>query len=656
VRFLNSVGQKLLFAIALPALLVALIGLSWAWRRTDNAVRSATQTQAVGIAQFVATLFATVEDSPPGTPPRLAHKVVTSALRSNWAAMKPVAQLRILDNQGVVRWSRNVEEEDRPLDEAPALLGAPAGTSHFDAPASFWPWSPGGGGEVVLPLGGVACAGCHTGESTMHAGALQLTVDEPSLRAEVTEVFKRALGSVLAFTLVLIATTLISLRLLLTKKLSRLAHAMRRAEEGDLVVRAPDLGRDEIGQLAKAFNRMLARLTSFAATEIDTQRDLDRARVELEYKEEIQEVNLRLETRVGELQILYDLARTIASTLDLNEVLERISERVPVTLHVPTFSIMLLTQEGVLEVRKAYPANVGSEGMTFSVGEGICGRAAETRKGMYEPDLETSALFKVRNSGERNSGSMLSVPMVSGNELLGVLNFERPEKANFGPDEIEFFTAVADQVALAVQNARLHEKTVALSMTDALTGVPNRRFLFTQLEAELHRAERYDQPLSMLMIDIDHFKLLNDTAGHQAGDAILRLVSQLLKNNVRKVDTLARYGGEEFVVLLPKVLGPEAVDIAEKLRKVIADIDSPLGRTQPTGHITISIGVSTLPTNATEQSRLVDCADSALYASKRGGRNRVTAYAAGMELHPGRERGPNVQQKKKTGETPIVQG
>ncbi len=627
----------------MPALLSSLLGLAWIWRQTDRAVRTATRTQAAGLAEFVATSFGTVDEKAHGAAPRVAHRAVTTAVRSNWAALKPVSQLRIVGTDGVVRWSRKVEEEDKPLPGAAALLAVSAESSKLDADR---------GGEVVLPLGGVACAGCHTGEQTMHSGALQLTIDEPALREEVSSVFEHALAWVLGFTALLVLTTLISVRVFLSRKLSRLAQVMRRAEEGDLVVRAPDLGSDEIGRLAQAFNRMLARLTTFAATEIDTQRDLDHARVELQYKEEIQEMNSRLETRVGELQILYDLARTIASTLDLNEVLERISARVPKTLHVPKFSIMLLTQEGVLEVRKAYPANVGSEGLTFSVGEGICGRAAETRKGVYEPDLSSSSIFKLRGSGDRGLGSMLSVPMLGGSELLGVLNFERPEKANFGPDEIEFFTAVADQVSLAVQNARLHEKTVALSMTDPLTGVPNRRYLFTQLEAELHRAERYDQPLSMLMIDIDHFKLLNDTAGHQAGDAILRLVSQLLKNHVRKVDTLARYGGEEFVVLLPKVNAAEALEIAEKLRKVVADIDSPHGRTQPNGRISISIGVATLPNDATDQTKLVDCADSALYASKRGGRDKVTAFAPGMELHPGRERGPNV--RRKTGESPAV--
>jgi diguanylate cyclase (GGDEF)-like protein len=240
---------------------------------------------------------------------------------------------------------------------------------------------------------------------------------------------------------------------------------------------------------------------------------------------------------------------------------------------------------------------------------------------------------------------MLSVPMLHRSELLGVLNFERPQKADFGQDDIEFFTAVADQAAMAVLNARLHEQTVALSVTDPLTGVPNRRHLFSQLEAEINRANRFGTQLSMVMIDIDHFKHLNDTAGHSAGDDALRQVCAILKRNVRKVDTLARYGGEEFVVVLPQVPKAEAVEVAEKLRLAVEETLFEYGKTQPAGKVTISVGVSNLPVDATEQARLIDAADSSLYASKRGGRNKVTAYAAGMEMHPGRERGPHAQPR-----------
>ncbi len=242
--------------------------------------------------------------------------------------------------------------------------------------------------------------------------------------------------------------------------------------------------------------------------------------------------------------------------------------------------------------------------------------------------------------------------MVHKGTLLGVLNFERPEMSSFAPEEIEFLTAVADQVSIAVANAGLHEKTVELSITDPLTGVANRRHLFSRLDMEIARANRFGTQVSILMIDIDHFKKLNDSAGHRAGDQTLRQVCDLLKSTIRRVDTLARYGGEEFVLVLPQVTKTEAVEVADKLRRAIEEAPMEHRHVQPGGRITISVGVANLPVDATTMDRLVDCADSALYASKRGGRNLVTGYAPGMELHPGRERGPH-SKKGKTGENPI---
>lgn len=633
--------------MAVPALAVALLGTAAAWRQTDAAVREKTRADAVGLAEFVATSFGTVDETRPGTPARVAHRAVTNAVRSDWSAMKLVTELRIVDRDGVVRWSRRIEEEDRPHPEAKRLGEVTVGRATFEGGPGLWPGSSGGGGEVVYPLGGAACGGCHTGEATMHTGAIQLVIGESALRREVAEVFSRATGFVLAFSVALALVVFFAVRAFVSRRIARLAAVMKRVEDGDLVVRAPDLGQDELGQLARAYNKMLARLTDLKAVEIDNQRDLDHARTELSLKAE-------LEHRVGELQILYDLAGTITSTLDLGEVLERIADVVPSKLGVPKFSIMLLNGEGLLEVLAAFPANVGSEGLTFTIGEGVCGRAAATRKSVYVPDLEKDSMFRVRGgAGAKGRGCLLSVPMVHGGELLGVLNFERSEKADFSAEEIEFFTAVADQAAMAVQNARLHEQTVALSVTDPLTGIPNRRHLFQQLEAEIVRAGRFGTQLSLLMIDIDHFKHLNDTAGHSAGDDVLKQVSAILRGTVRKVDTVARYGGEEFVVLLPQVARAEALEVAEKLRKGVEEAPLEQAKAQPGGKVTISVGVANLPGDATERAKLVDCADSALYASKRGGRNRVTAYQPGMELDPTRQRGPHAQRRR-TGEHPIA--
>jgi len=182
--------------------------------------------------------------------------------------------------------------------------------------------------------------------------------------------------------------------------------------------------------------------------------------------------------------------------------------------------------------------------------------------------------------------------------------------------------------------------------------VPNRRFFYQQLNNELARAERFNTPVSMVMVDIDHFKQLNDHSGHSAGDDVLRKVAQLLRHNLRKVDTLARYGGEEFIVLLPQIALDEAREVADKLRRAVAETVFEQGKRQPLGIVSISVGVATLPRDANDDVKLIDAADSALYASKRNGRNKVTSYERGMEAEPTRQRGRLARAV--TGEIPAI--
>lgn len=641
---MRSVGSKLLFAVTLPALVAALTGVLVLWGQTDRAMRHASETEAVQLARFIATSFNTVDDVPAGARARAAHRAVTHAIRADWSTLTVVSDLRIIDRDGVVRWSRRIEEEDKPHGQADRVRAITRETTRFDAPTGWLPLQRGTGGEVLLPLGGVACAGCHTKESTLRTGTLQLTVDEPSVRTQVSDTFRRALSLVMLFVVVVGLAVGLALHFLLGRPVRRLTKAMGRAEQGDVLVRASEGDGDEIARLGKSFNRMLARLTELKAAEIDNQRDLERARLELAMKSELERVNERLRAKVDELQLLYENARTLSSTLALDEVLERITRALPAHLEVPRFSLMLQTPDGRLEVKTTTPAGVGTP-TDGSVTEGVCRHAAVTGKSVYVPDLAADTRFRPHPHPDAASGSLLVVPLVHGGEVLGVLNFQRSVVADFSADEIEFFTAVASQAAMAVKNARLHEQTVALSVTDPLTQVPNRRFLFAQLESEVARAGRFGTPVSLVMIDIDHFKKLNDREGHPAGDEVLRQVASLLRRSVRRVDTLARYGGEEFAVLLPQLPRKEALDVAEKLRAAVATAPLPHGAEQPLGKITISVGVATLPDDAPDMDQLVDRADAALYASKRAGRDRATAFTPGMEVHPTRERGP---QRKPT--------
>jgi len=620
----HTVGRKLLWSIGLPGLVVALLGAGYFWRETRRAVQEAAHREALALAEFVDSTF-TLPQADRTHP----HSAVAEVLASDTRLLRSVAELRVLTPEGRIRWSRQRSEEGTQHPEA-ARLTAPTPETARSARE---------GTEVVRPLGGPDCAGCHTGDTAQHLGVLQVRLSEPLLSRQLSAVFQGAMGATLVFGVMLALATALALHFFFSRPLRRLSGIMRRAEEGDFLVRAETRGTDELSRLGAAFNQMLARLTSMKAEEIDTHRDLALANEKLALKE-------KLEERITELSLLFDVAHSLNSTLELSELLERITRLVVERLKIPNFSIMLRNADGLLEVRSAWPQHRGSEGLTFGIGEGACGRAAETLRAVYLPDVaDRSSIFAKRNLvGGTDHGSLLSVPMVHMDTLLGVMNFHRPEVAGFSPEELELLMAVADQAATAVKNARLHAETVLLTMTDPLTGVPNRRHLFGRLESELARAERYGTPLSILMIDVDHFKKLNDAAGHRAGDETLRTVCEVLRPCVRKVDTLARYGGEEFMVLLPQTAKEGAVAVGEKLRRAVLETAALASTTQPTGHVTISIGVACFPLDANDQEMLVDCADAALYASKRGGRNKVSAYEPGMEIHPGRERGPHASR------------
>jgi diguanylate cyclase (GGDEF)-like protein len=605
----SSIAKKLFWSMGLPGLVLASFGLLYFWQRADSTMQKAAEEQASAFAELLANQFQKSQGH---------HREVIQWMGSQPQLFATVQHLRIADAHGVVRYSLQREEEGAPTSQLPGLSSAR-------------------GAEVSVLLGGEGCGGCH-GSSKPELGKLTVTLAEPSLHAEVSSVFRAALVSLVLLAFVLTAAAALSLRAFLGQRLHRLMNAMQKAEEGDFVARADESGDDEIARLAGAFNHMLAKLTELKVSEIDTQRDLAFAQEQLQLKAALEESNSQLQKRLGELSLLSDVARSLTSTLELTELLERITQLLTDRLGLPRFTIMLMGAAGDLEVKSAHPPHDGAQALPFPVGEGACGRAAQTLQPVYVADLGDLDNPYIRRSSSPNEGSLLCIPMVHGDLLLGVLNFQRPTQNAFTKEEMSLFSAVADQAALAVKNALLHAQMVALSTTDPLTGAPNRRHLFNRLEMEIARASRFGNPVSLLMIDIDHFKNLNDSKGHRAGDTILRQVYELMRGMTRKVDTLARYGGEEFILLLPQVPSAEAVEVAEKLRRAVADTAFVYLDALPALRVTISVGVASLPTDAGTLETLVDSADSALYASKRAGRNAVTAYAPGMEDHPGRQR------------------
>jgi diguanylate cyclase (GGDEF)-like protein len=202
---------------------------------------------------------------------------------------------------------------------------------------------------------------------------------------------------------------------------------------------------------------------------------------------------------------------------------------------------------------------------------------------------------------------------------VGALVAESPTKRRYRVDSsaLTVIGQFASRAALALNNVWLLEQVQQLAETDSLTGVANRMKFDRALSAELKRAERNGDSVTLLMVDVDHFKALNDRFGHQGGDEILKMLGSALQKECRDFDTVARYGGEEFAVILPGTGHGASATAGERFRKLVENLDTPIP-------VTASVGAATFPTSALDPDALVRTADNALYESKRSGRNLVT--------------------------------
>jgi diguanylate cyclase (GGDEF)-like protein len=223
------------------------------------------------------------------------------------------------------------------------------------------------------------------------------------------------------------------------------------------------------------------------------------------------------------------------------------------------------------------------------------------------------------DADESDARPAAAVPVIYHDRTMGVLmvTSDDPQRL-WQENEVMLLRTVADQVAVAVNHARLFQQMQHQALTDGLTGCFNRRFFEIQLERDLHLATRMRQPVSLILLDIDHFKRVNDTHGHDAGDAALRILANALREELRGVDTAARYGGEEFAIILPQAGHEGAKVVAERLRSRIARTEVP-----GVGYITASLGVATFPNDASSRELLVTSADRALFLAKRSGRDKV---------------------------------
>ena len=328
-------------------------------------------------------------------------------------------------------------------------------------------------------------------------------------------------------------------------------------------------------------------------------------------------------------EALRDTAAALNTTLRLDEVLDRILMNIGRVVPVDAVNIMLV-ETGVARIARSqgYTGDHIQQALTDLRLEVACvptfRRMAETGQPLIIPDVQSQPGW-VAVPGTDWIRSYAAAPIRSRGETIGFLNLDSAIPDFFTLAHAERLQAFVDQAAIAIENARLYAEVQKKALTDSLTGLSNYRALLEQGQHEVERAIRLGHPLSALMIDIDHFKEVNDSCGHPAGDRLLRVLVKKFQENVRTIDLIGRYGGDEFVILLIENDLETAYQVAERLRlaalcaRVMAD-QGPVG-------CTISIGAAALDDRIQDITQLIERADEALYVAKQQGRNRVGALA-----------------------------
>ncbi|HDL17703.1 MAG TPA: sensor domain-containing diguanylate cyclase [Bacteroidetes bacterium] len=336
---------------------------------------------------------------------------------------------------------------------------------------------------------------------------------------------------------------------------------------------------------------------------------------------EVEISNRSLSSKLSELFILYNLTRILTTTFDLKKVFKNIFSLFQESLTVEYNSIILEDSFARdLDLNKIYgSAKQGKKNIIYPV-ESIHEKIVKKKSFILRPIVNQEEIVPDKETSVHFPLQLLGFPLIiSSKKIIGSLSFFREEGNSFQPDEIEFLQRVADEVSNILDKIYLFYQTKEDTFRDHLTGVYNRRYFNQRLDMEIKRAERYKRSFSMLMIDIDDFKLVNDTYGHITGDEILKELTKILKKNLRNSDILSRFGGEEFVALLPETNSQNAFLTGEKLR---TEVENKL--IIPEDHkknVTISIGVANYPVDAYSAEKLVDKADRRLYQAKNKGKN-----------------------------------
>lgn len=316
------------------------------------------------------------------------------------------------------------------------------------------------------------------------------------------------------------------------------------------------------------------------------------------------------------LSIIQNISKTITSSLDKDIIAKKVILELQKSFGYTHLSVYTLDDDYLNIITEIGYTNKEMVYEKIHISQGVHGRAIRTKMVQFIEDTRKDDVYL---TADTSITSEICVPLLKDDNVIGTINVESEDSRKLTLTDVNILTTVASSLAIAIDNARLHEEIKKLATTDAVTGLSNRHVFEEMLSAEVERAQRLDMNVSLIIFDIDYFKEFNDTYGHPAGDARLREVANIIKNNLRKYDIAARYGGDEFAIILSNTNQEHALNFANRLHEAA---QQGAIQNEKAGY-TLSIGIATLPQDATTHTELLIAADNAALRSKHLGKNRI---------------------------------
>ncbi|HHT9111946.1 MAG TPA: diguanylate cyclase [Candidatus Wunengus sp. YC65] len=506
---------------------------------------------------------------------RIAHSTMRALIFKSWVPLKPEVKEQILQEKRYGSDIKEIASTDRP--EVMAAVTKALPLQYFQH-------------ELVIGKGTY-----HSVIKIMNNGwRIIATIPEATFLEPVhTSIFYISIISGIIVCVVIVASIVIGR--LSTNRIHTFASISKEIARGNLAKRVPFVNGDEIGQLGKTFNIMTASI----------------------------------ERKIEQLRYLNDVAVEIHSHIELEHLLQdlvNISRRI---VNAEMGSIVLLDEQGknIKYFKVSVPNQLGS----FQI------QGQPTGKGLLGTVIKKGQVIRLDNITEdsRSIGlppnhppirTLLGVPLITNGGKIsgGLLLANKANDECFTLEDEEILLTITYQASVAIENARLYGHVQQLAVTDGLTGLLNHKEFQRRLDENIEGSKRYHYTISLLMIDIDHFKQFNDTYGHLVGDFVLKTIATIIQAQTRAVDVCARYGGEEFAVIVRDDDTFNSLILAERIRSAVYAY--PIKHDGIRSQLSVSIGIASFPKDAENAEDLIKRADEALYTAKETGRNSLCCY------------------------------